>query len=117
MTQNDDNSFGRARERVRTALAAMGFGNPEPYIDCWAKSDEATLFGAWGPIERGYARLTETFRWVGSRFKSGALVPEDIVCFELALSEWKLVGMQSHRKQCDSILRTTEVQCPLLREL
>ena len=53
MTQNDDNSFGRARERVRTALAAMGFGNPEPYIDCWAKSDDATLFGAWGPIERG----------------------------------------------------------------
>jgi len=43
MTQNDDNSFGRARERVRTALAAMGFGNPEPYIDCWAKSDDATL--------------------------------------------------------------------------
>jgi len=82
MTQNDDNSFGRARERVRTALAAMGFGNPEPYVDCWAKSDDATLFGAWGPIERGYARLTETFRWVGSRFKSGALVPQDIVCFE-----------------------------------
>jgi ketosteroid isomerase-like protein len=82
MTQNDDNGFGRARERVRTALAAMGFGNPEPYIDCWGKSDDATLFGAWGPIERGYARLTETFRWVGSRFKSGALVPQDIVCFE-----------------------------------
>jgi hypothetical protein len=82
MMQNDDNSFGRARERVRTALAAMGFGNAEPYIDCWAKSDDATLFGAWGPIERGYARLTETFRWVGSRFKSGALVPQDIVCFE-----------------------------------
>jgi len=52
MTQDDDNSFGRAVERVRTALAAMGFGNPEPYIDCWAKSDDATLFGAWGPIER-----------------------------------------------------------------
>ena len=73
MTQDDDNSFGRAVERVRTALAAMGFGNAEPYIDRWAKSDDATLFGAWGPIERGYARLTETFRWVGSRFKSGAL--------------------------------------------
>jgi ketosteroid isomerase-like protein len=41
-----------------------------------------TLFGAWGPIERGPARLTETFRWVGTRFKSGTLVPEDVVSFE-----------------------------------
>ena len=53
-----------------------------PISTAGGKSDDATLFGAWGPIERGYARLTETFRWVGSRFKSGALVPQDIVCFE-----------------------------------
>jgi ketosteroid isomerase-like protein len=81
MTDNH-NSFAGARERVRTALAAMGSGNPEPYIDCWAPSDDATLFGAWGPIEKGHAQLAATFRWVGSRFKGGALVPEDIVRFE-----------------------------------
>ena len=40
------------------------------------------LFGAWGPIEKGHDRLVETFRWVGGRFKSGALVPEDVVAFE-----------------------------------
>jgi ketosteroid isomerase-like protein len=74
-----DRAFIGARERVRVALAAMGAGDPDPYIECWARSDDATLFGAWGPIERGYARLQETFRWVGSRFKRGALVPEDLV--------------------------------------
>jgi ketosteroid isomerase-like protein len=82
MMQDGDNSFDRARERVRAGLAAMGSGDPEPYIDCWAKSDDATLFGAWGPIEKGYELLTETFRWVGSRFKTGALVPRDVVSFE-----------------------------------
>jgi ketosteroid isomerase-like protein len=75
-------SFAEAREQVRTALAEMASGRPVPYIACWAPSKDATLFGAWGPIERGYDRLTETFRWVGDRFKSGALVPEDIVAFE-----------------------------------
>jgi ketosteroid isomerase-like protein len=79
---DSDHEFGGARERVRTALAAMASGNPEPYIECWATSDDATLFGAWGPIEKGHADLTETFRWVGNRFKRGTLVPEDIVTCE-----------------------------------
>jgi ketosteroid isomerase-like protein len=74
--------FERARQRTREALAAMGSGNPGPYIDCWWKSGEATLFGAWGPIERGWDRLVATFRWVGSRFKGGTLVPEDVVSYE-----------------------------------
>lgn len=75
-------SFETARERVRAALAEMAAGNPKPYIDCFATSPDATLFGAWGTIERGHDRLAETFRWVGSRFSSGTLVPEDVVAFE-----------------------------------
>lgn len=59
----------------------MGSGNPEPYIDCWAVSENATLFGAWGPIEKAYSRLAETFRWVGSRFGGGPLVPENTVVY------------------------------------
>ena len=80
--RDDGDSFARARERVRAALAAMGSGNPAPYTACWAESGDITLFGAWGPIERGRARLAETFRWVGGRFRGGALVPEDVVAFE-----------------------------------
>jgi ketosteroid isomerase-like protein len=76
-----DSALSTARERVKVALAAMGSGDPQPYIDCWADSDDVTLFGAWGPIEKGHQRLEETFRWVGSRFKTGALIPEDAVFF------------------------------------
>jgi hypothetical protein len=57
-------SFAEARGQVRAALAAMGWGRPEAYIDCWAKSDDTTPFGAWGPIQKGYWHLIETFRWV-----------------------------------------------------
>jgi hypothetical protein len=42
-------------------------GDPGPTIDSWAVSDDVTLFGAWGPIEKGHKPVTDTMRWVGSR--------------------------------------------------
>jgi ketosteroid isomerase-like protein len=77
----EDQKLTEALEEVRLALAAMASGNPEPYIKCWAESDDATLFGAWGPIDRGFRRLAKTFRWMGSRFRSGQLVPEHTVVY------------------------------------
>ena len=46
----------------------MRSGDPEPYIACWAESEDATLVGAWGPIEKGSQALFDTFRWVGCRY-------------------------------------------------
>lgn len=75
---NED--IGAALGRVADALAEMGAGNPRPYADCWARSDDATLFGAWGPIEMGHDQVTGTFDWVGSRFSGGRLIPDyDVV--------------------------------------
>ena len=79
MLSTHDRGLAEALEQVRGALAAMASGDPEPYIDAWADLPEVTLFGAWGPIEQGYQPLTDTFRWVGSRFTGGALVPENVV--------------------------------------
>src|SRR5207249_459888 len=42
----------------------------------WSKGDEVSLFGAWGPCERGGEALTRTFGWVGSRFGGGELRSE-----------------------------------------
>jgi ketosteroid isomerase-like protein len=75
----EDQGLTEAREQVRLALTAMASGDPEPYVDLWVDLPEVTLFGAWGPIEQGYAQLTSTFRWVGSRFTGGDMVPEDVV--------------------------------------
>jgi ketosteroid isomerase-like protein len=81
MTETAADGFDAARAQVRDALSAMGQGDPQPYIDCWADRPEVTLFGAWGPIEQGYQALTKTFRWVGSRFTGGERVVEDTVAF------------------------------------
>ena len=58
------------RRRSRPVHGALG-GGPD-----------VTLFGAWGPIERGAEALRRTFEWVGSRFGGGELVPENVVVHE-----------------------------------
>jgi ketosteroid isomerase-like protein len=75
-----DPALSRAMERVADGLAAMGGGDPGPYASCWADSPEVTLFGAWGPVEKGHHAVARTFEWVGSRFSDGRLVPRyDVV--------------------------------------
>jgi len=61
-------ALDNAMRSVGDAVMTIRSGDPQPYIDCWADDPDVTLFGAWGPIERGYEALTSTFRWVGSRF-------------------------------------------------
>jgi len=68
---NDDHELSLAMKRVNKAITAMLSGDPQPYIDCWANSPDATLFGAWGPMEHGAKAVINTFQWVGSRFTGG----------------------------------------------
>jgi ketosteroid isomerase-like protein len=63
-----DDALARALEVMTATQAAMYNGDPGPMIDSWANSDDITLFGAWGPIEKGHKPVTDTMRWVGSRF-------------------------------------------------
>jgi ketosteroid isomerase-like protein len=79
---SEPQTLAAALEQVDAALDAMRSGDPLPYIDCWAESDDVTLFGAWGPIEKGHERLVETFRWVGGRFEGGSTVTDYSVVFE-----------------------------------
>ena len=65
-----------ALERLGAALGAMSRGDPVPYAAMWPRDPDVTLFGAWGPIERGHEAVTGTFKWVGSRFSDGTLAPE-----------------------------------------
>ena len=49
-----DEAFAKALEQQDAAVAAMLNGDPGPFIGSWADSDDITLFGAWGPIEKGH---------------------------------------------------------------
>jgi ketosteroid isomerase-like protein len=69
-----DDALTTALEQQDAAIAAMLDGDPGPMIDSWAVSDDITLFGAWGPIEKGHKPVTDTMRWVGSRFTGADVV-------------------------------------------
>lgn len=62
-----DDGLAKALERQGAAVAAMLNGDPGPFIDSWADSDDITLFGAWGPIEKGHKPVADTMHWVASR--------------------------------------------------
>ena len=64
-------------DRVAVALDAIFAGDPAPYAALWAHIDDVTLYGAWGPIERGHERVTRTFAWVASRFSDGVMEPPE----------------------------------------
>ena len=60
-----------ALDRIADALAAMFTGDPAPYAALWAPGARPTLFGAWGPTEKGHDAVVRTFTWVASRFSDG----------------------------------------------
>ncbi len=82
-TPQEPEDLEPALERLAAGLSAMGAGDPAPYASLWGPGRDVTLYGAWGPIERGHADVTRTFEWVGSRFSDGAIVPRhDVVHVE-----------------------------------
>ena len=42
-----------ALRRSDEAILAITAGEPGPYMDLFDDGPDVTLFGAWGPIERG----------------------------------------------------------------
>ena len=62
------------------AIQAITSGDPHPYIELWDTDPDITLFGAWGPIDRGPDAVFDTFEWVAGRFgPEGGLTCEHTV--------------------------------------
>ena len=72
-----DDGFAKAVEQQAAASAAMQNGDPGPMINCWADSDDITLFGARATFEKGYKAITDTMRWVAGRFAGADAVDMD----------------------------------------
>ena len=110
-----DDALAKTLEQTTTAVAAMLNGDPGAMINCWAASDDVTLFGAWGPIEKGHKPVTDTMHWVGSRFTGAGTV--DVVHSVIASSgdlAYTVGFERSHRSvdggpPHDSVLRVTHI--------
>ena len=63
-----DEAFIKTLEQETAIQEAMLNGNPGPMISHWADSDDITVFGGWGRVEKGRKPVTDAMRWVASRF-------------------------------------------------
>jgi ketosteroid isomerase-like protein len=66
----------------RAAEAAIYLGDPEPFKALWARSDDISLFGAFGPCKKGWQQVGKTVEWVASRFRHGVVTCEYEVVYE-----------------------------------
>jgi ketosteroid isomerase-like protein len=110
-----DDAFDKALEQQDAAIASMLNGDPGPMIDSWAVSDDITLFGAWGPIEKGHKAVTDTMRWIGSRFNGADVVDVEQTVIACSGDLAYTVGFErSHRSvdgspPSDMVLRVTHI--------
>ena len=56
--------------RQVAAETAIHHGDPGPRLAMWSRRDPVSLFGAFGPNKRGWDAVSQTFRWVASRFSN-----------------------------------------------
>jgi ketosteroid isomerase-like protein len=43
-------------------------GDPEPRLAMWSTQDPVTVLGARAPLKRGWDEVSETFRWLATRW-------------------------------------------------
>jgi ketosteroid isomerase-like protein len=52
------------------AEQALHNGDVTPRLEMWSANDPVTLFGAYGVAKSGWDEVSDTFRWVASRFSN-----------------------------------------------
>jgi ketosteroid isomerase-like protein len=101
-------------ERYKVAMGALRHGDAVPYADCWARTDEVTMYGPWGPVDKGWKTIADTLELVGSRLTGGTgkvELTEIVESGDLAYT----VGFERERVSVDDgpvrerVLRVTQI--------
>jgi ketosteroid isomerase-like protein len=82
MAASDLGTFTDTLSREQSAEAAIYQGDPEQFNALWARADDISLFGAFGPCKKGWPQVSKTVDWVASRYREGAVTAEYEVVHE-----------------------------------
>jgi ketosteroid isomerase-like protein len=110
-----DDGFDDAMVELDAALAAMKRGDDGPLAVLLTEQDDATLFGAWGPIEHGHDRIIDTWHWVAARFGPEGENVQDIRTIHRSGDLAVTVGFERGTTQVDGgpitemVIRVTHV--------
>jgi ketosteroid isomerase-like protein len=65
------------------AERAIHDGDVAPRMDLWSTRDPVTVLGAWGVNKSGWDEVSETFRWVASRFSNCAAYDVELIAADV----------------------------------
>jgi ketosteroid isomerase-like protein len=79
------------------AEKALHNGDVEPRMALWSANDPVTLFGAFGVAKSGWDDVSDTFRWVASRFSNMEEYEFELVAAGASGDLAYTVGYERHR--------------------
>ena len=56
-------------QKFERAIEQFVNGNHRPWLELAARRDDATILGAWGAYERGWAKVGARYDWAASQFR------------------------------------------------
>jgi ketosteroid isomerase-like protein len=65
-----DGFLAETQPRLNAELKALHNGDPGPQLESWSTQDPVTLFGAKVPLRSGSDEVSQTLRWLASRWSS-----------------------------------------------
>jgi ketosteroid isomerase-like protein len=66
---------------LETAEEEFVQGRPAAFLALWSHSDDVTLCGGFGGVERGWQNVTNRLAWVSANYTQGARTREEISSF------------------------------------
>ena len=91
-----DDFIAQTLPRQIEAEEALHNGDVRPRLEMWSENDPITLFGAFGVAKRGWDEVSETFRWVASRFSNLAGYEFELVAAGASGDLAYTVGYERH---------------------
>ena len=83
-------------------------GRPAGFQSLWAQSDDVTLCGGFGGVERGWENVVGRLAWVSTKYADGKRTRQEITSFvapdfaylvQLEVIEFRIPGTDEHSTQ------------------
>ena len=89
-----DGFLAETQPRLTAELQALHNGDAGPQLESWSTQDPVTLFGAKVPLKRGWDEVSETLRWLASRWSNSTDQRLDLVAAGVSGDLAYMVGFE-----------------------
>jgi ketosteroid isomerase-like protein len=89
-----DDFVAETHPRLIAELRALHNGDPGPQLETWSPQDPVTIFGAKVPLRRGWDEVSETLRWLASRWSNSTDQRLDLVAAGVSGDLAYMVGFE-----------------------